>query len=118
MQKNSKDFNKEEKKVPGCIGAYVLPNLHKQKTPYPEGYGSIHLPNPAGDSFNHGSARSSPRRQRSSALHLIFRISGGKKRHTLKGMAFFGDPLEIRTPDPLLKRQGPDSQGWEEPKTC
>ena len=29
----------------------------------------------------------------------------------------FGDPLEIRTPDPLLKRQSPDSQGWGEPKT-
>ena len=31
---------------------------------------------------------------------------------------FFGDPPEIRTPDPLLKRQSPDSQGWGEPKTC
>ena len=30
----------------------------------------------------------------------------------------FGDPSEIRTPDPLLKRQSPDSQGWGEPKTC
>ena len=28
-----------------------------------------------------------------------------------------GDPPEIRTPDPLLKRQSPDSQGWGEPKT-
>ena len=34
-------------------------------------------------------------------------------RHT----RFFGDPLGIRTPDPLLKRQSPDSQGWGEPKT-
>ena len=34
------------------------------------------------------------------------------------GVWFFGDPLEIRTPDPLLKRQSPDSQGWGEPKTC
>ena len=30
----------------------------------------------------------------------------------------FGDPPGIRTPDPLLKRQSPDSQGWGEPKTC
>ena len=29
-----------------------------------------------------------------------------------------GDPPGIRTPDPLLKRQSPDSQGWGEPKTC
>ena len=29
----------------------------------------------------------------------------------------FGDPPGIRTPDPLLKRQSPDSQGWGEPKT-
>ena len=35
----------------------------------------------------------------------VFSYLGGKKRHTPKGMAFFGDPLEIRTPDPLLKRQ-------------
>ena len=41
-----------------------------------------------------------------------------KKAHTQKGMCFFGDPPEIRTPDPLLKRQSPDSQGWGEPKTC
>ena len=34
------------------------------------------------------------------------------------GVWFSGDPLEIRTPDPLLKRQSPDSQGWGEPKTC
>ena len=33
------------------------------------------------------------------------------------GIWSFGDPLEIRTPDPLLKRQSPDSQGWGEPKT-
>ena len=35
----------------------------------------------------------------------IFRIPGGKKATTRMGGGFFGDPPEIRTPDPLLKRQ-------------
>ena len=36
----------------------------------------------------------------------IIRISiDTKKRATRMGGSFFGDPLEIRTPDPLLKRQ-------------
>ena len=38
-------------------------------------------------------------------LHLIFRISDGKNADTLMGIGVFGDPSEIRTPDPLLKRQ-------------
>ena len=38
--------------------------------------------------------------------------------NTPQSKRFFGDPPEIRTPDPLLKRQSPDSQGWGEPKTC
>ena len=50
--------------------------------------------------------------------HLIFRISNGKRPDTQMGIWSFGDPPEIRTPDPLLKRQSPDSQGWGEPKTC
>ena len=50
--------------------------------------------------------------------HLIFRISNDKRPDTQMGIWSFGDPLEIRTPDPLLKRQSPDSQGWGEPKTC
>ena len=37
----------------------------------------------------------------------IFRISAVscKKANTHKDVGFFGDPPEIRTPDPLLKRQ-------------
>ena len=39
-------------------------------------------------------------------FHLFFRISyGRKKADTHLGICFFGDPPEIRTPDPLLKRQ-------------
>ena len=61
---------------------------------------------PAGDSFNQCFARSSPREQQSTGLlHLIFRISGGKNADTHSGIGIFGDPPEIRTPDPLLKRQ-------------
>ena len=40
--------------------------------------------------------------------HLIFRISivfKEKEADTKRYPPLFGDPLEIRTPDPLLKRQ-------------
>ena len=36
---------------------------------------------------------------------FYFRISDGKKADTRLGICLFGDPSEIRTPDPLLKRQ-------------
>ena len=57
-------------------------------------------------------------KQSTGLFHLIVRISRIiKKPRCRKASGFFGDPLEIRTPDPLLKRQSPDSQGWGEPKT-
>ena len=47
--------------------------------------------------------------QSTGLLHLIFRISilfrNNKSVIPKRNNAFIGDPLEIRTPDPLLKRQ-------------
>ena len=62
--------------------------------------------------------RATSQGQSTGLSHLIFRISNGKRPDTQIGIWSFGDPPEIRTPDPLLKRQSPDSQGWGEPKTC
>ena len=50
------------------------------------------------DSFNQGSAPSSRRRQRSSALHLILRVHHQRFKK-------FGTPEGTRTPDLLLRRQ-------------
>ncbi len=41
----------------------------------------------------------------SGVLDLILRIPNAKKQIPQMGICFFGDSLEIRTPDPLLKRQ-------------
>ena len=44
--------------------------------------------------------------QSTGLFHLNVRISCRiKKPRCQKASGFFGDPLEIRTPDPLLKRQ-------------
>ena len=57
------------------------------------------------DAENRGAPPSSRWRQRSFALHFEFESPACKKANTRKGVGFFGDPPEIRTPDPLLKRQ-------------
>ena len=68
---------------------------------------------PLGARENRGVARSSPREQRSSALHLDLRTTNGKMRRYQMVSPLFGDPLEIRTPDPLLKRQKQGVVGFE-----
>ncbi len=54
-----------------------------------------------------GSARSSPRRRRSSALHLIFRVSHSKdkSRESKCSFGFFGPSGETRTRGILLPKQ-------------
>ena len=50
--------------------------------------------------------RADAKEQSTGLFHLNFRISACiKKEISPRGYLFFGDPLEIRTPDPLLKRQ-------------
>ena len=50
--------------------------------------------------------RAGAKQHSTGVLHLFIRISGGsKKAQKHKLLGFFGDPPEIRTPDPLLKRQ-------------
>ena len=49
--------------------------------------------------------RCAAKRQSTGLSHSNFSNLQRKKADTLSGICFFGDPPEIRTPDPLLKRQ-------------
>ena len=95
-------MRKNEGSTLGCC----LFHSRKQRSRHPNGH--LDFWYAERDSFNQGSARSSPRRWRSSAPHIILRVPFSQKNKnpdTRMGIWIFGTPKGTRTPDLLIRSQ-------------